>query len=75
MNTIQQEINQNICDSMTQLHVDVERALRQIFEQAGTRIKPEQQEAVEKEMESTKQLVERFKSRYAPHSMMLSSHL
>lgn len=72
MEIVQQETNQKICNVMAQLQADLEDALKQVFEQAGSKIKPEQQEAVQKEMESTKQLLERFKSRYACHSVALS---
>jgi hypothetical protein len=72
MNTTQQDVNQKICDVMTQLQVDLEGALRQVFEQAGSKIKPEQQVAVQQEIESTKQLLERFKNRYACRSVVSS---
>lgn len=64
MNTVEQPINQRICDDMTQLQTYLEEALRKIFEQAGSKINVEKQEAVKQEVEKTKQLLERFKSRY-----------
>lgn len=64
MNTLQQEVNQKICNEMTQLQADLEGALKKIFEQAGSKIKPEKQEEVTKAIEGTNQLLERFKSRY-----------
>jgi ElaB/YqjD/DUF883 family membrane-anchored ribosome-binding protein len=65
MNTTEQEINQKIRDEMTQIQADLERAFSMLFQQAGNKIKPEKQEKVQKEIESTKQLLERFKSKYA----------
>lgn len=65
MNTKEQELNQKICDDMTQIQADLERALKMLFERTGNKIKPEKQEEVQKEIEGTKQLLERFKSRYA----------
>ncbi|MHC5915172.1 MAG: hypothetical protein ACYTXE_30210 [Nostoc sp.] len=50
---------------MTQIQIDLERALKNILEQAGSKIKPEKQEELKKEVEGTKQIIERFKSRYA----------
>lgn len=72
MSLIQQDVNQKICDEVTQLQTDLERALKYVFEQAGSKIKPEKQEEVQQNMEGTKQLLERFKSRYACHSAVCS---
>lgn len=64
MSPTKQKINQKIFDEMTQIQIDLEKALKNIFEQAGSKIKPEKQEAVKREVEDTKQLIERFKSTY-----------
>ena len=58
------DMRQKICDDVTQLQSDLEGALQRIFEQAGSKIEPERQEEVQKKVEGTKQLLERFKSRY-----------
>lgn len=64
MSTIQQTLNQKICDDMTQLQADLEGALKKIFEQAGSQINPDRREEVTKAIEGTKQMLERFKTRY-----------
>ncbi|KAF3889325.1 MULTISPECIES: hypothetical protein [Nostocales] len=64
MEISEQELSQKICDDVTQIEVDLETALKEILEQAGSKIKPEKQEEIKKEMEGTKQVLERFKSRY-----------
>ncbi|GEM_PF-5796111 len=64
MSPTKQKNNQKIFDEMTQIQIDLEKALKNIFEQAGSKIKPEKQEAVKREVEDTKQLIERFKSTY-----------
>lgn len=64
MNATELEINQKICDDMTQLQIDLEQALKNIFEQAGSKIKPEKQQEVQKGIENTKLILENFKSRY-----------
>ncbi len=64
MSPTKQKINQKIFDEMTQIQIDLEKSLKNIFEQAGSKIKPEKQEAVKREVEDTKQLIERFKSTY-----------
>jgi molecular chaperone DnaK len=64
MSPTKQKINQKIFDEMTQIQIDLEKALKNIFEQAGSKIKPEKQEAVKREVEDTKQLIEWFKSTY-----------
>lgn len=63
MDTTEQEVNQKICDTITQLQIDVESTLEKIFAQAGS-IQLEEQEEVKKEMEDTKQLLESLKSSY-----------
>ncbi|PPS39614.1 hypothetical protein [Chroococcidiopsis sp. TS-821] len=60
-----QEINQRILDTMTQLQTDLDKALQKIFEQAGSKIQLEKQEEFQREVENTKLLLKRFKSRYA----------
>jgi len=64
MSIFQPDMRQKICDDVTQLQSDLEGALQRIFEQAGSKIEPERQEEVQKKVEATKQLLERFKSRY-----------
>jgi hypothetical protein len=65
MSANEQENNHRIHDEMTQIQIDLERALKNILEQAGNKIKPEKQEEFRKEIEATKQILECFKSRYA----------
>lgn len=65
MNTSEQEVNQKIREEMAQLQADLERTLRMLLEKAGNKIKPDKQEKLQKEMEGTKQILERFTSRYA----------
>ncbi|WP_265273459.1 hypothetical protein [Nostoc sp. KVJ3] len=65
MNANEQEINHRIFDDMTQIQIDLEIALKNILEEAGGKIKPDKQEEFKKEIEGTKQILERFKSRYA----------
>ncbi|MEH2363296.1 hypothetical protein [Nostoc sp.] len=65
MSTKEQEINHRIHDEMTQIQIDLERAFKNILEQAGSKIQPEKQEEFKKEIEGTKQILEHFKSRYA----------
>ncbi|MBN3962091.1 hypothetical protein [Nostoc sp. NMS8] len=65
MSVNEQECNYRIHNEMTQIQIDLERALKNILEQAGSKIKPEKQEELKKEVEDTKQIIERFKSRYA----------
>ncbi|QLE39542.1 hypothetical protein FD723_02845 [Nostoc sp. C052] len=65
MSVNQQEYNHRIHHEMTQIQIDLERALKNILEQAGSKIKPEKQEELKKEVEGTKQILELFKSRYA----------
>ncbi|MEH1819538.1 MAG: hypothetical protein V7L31_10755 [Nostoc sp.] len=65
MSVNQQESNYRIHNEMTQIQIDLERALKNILEQAGSKIKPEKQEELKKEVEGTKQIIELFKSRYA----------
>ncbi|MEH2115285.1 hypothetical protein [Nostoc sp.] len=65
MSVNQQESNYRIHYEMTQIQIDLERALKNILEQAGSKIKPEEQEELKKEVEGTKQIIELFKSRYA----------
>ncbi len=65
MSANEQENNHRIHDEMTQIQIDLERALKNILEQAGSKIQPEKQEEFKKEIEGTKQILERFKSRYA----------
>ncbi|MEH1826632.1 MAG: hypothetical protein V7L22_14915 [Nostoc sp.] len=64
MSVNQQEYNHRIHHGMTQIQIDLERALKNILEQAGSKIKPEKQEELKKEVEGTKQILELFKSRY-----------
>jgi ElaB/YqjD/DUF883 family membrane-anchored ribosome-binding protein len=64
METTQQETHQRICNDIVQLQVDLDGILNRIVEQAGSRINPERQAAVQQGVEDTKQLLERFKHRY-----------
>jgi ElaB/YqjD/DUF883 family membrane-anchored ribosome-binding protein len=60
----EQITSQYIHAEMTQLYVELERVVRQIFEQAGNKIKPEQQEEIKQEIEGTKYVLDRFKNKY-----------
>ncbi|MBD2776509.1 hypothetical protein [Iningainema tapete] len=73
MNATELEINQKICDDMTQIQIALEQALKNIFEQAGSKIKPEKQEEVKKGIENTKLILEHFKSRYWVNSSIISA--
>ncbi|MEH2052437.1 hypothetical protein [Nostoc sp.] len=65
MSANEQENNHRIHDEMTQIQIDLERALKNILEQAGSKIQAEKQEKFKKDIEGTKQIIERFKSKYA----------
>lgn len=65
MNASEQTINQKICEQMTQVQAGLEKVITKIFEQAGSKIQLEKREQVEKAIEGTKQILERFKSKYA----------
>ncbi|MBD3884714.1 hypothetical protein IFO70_23535 [Phormidium tenue FACHB-886] len=62
---ITEDIKQKIYNDITQLQVDLESALQRVFEQAGSKIELEKQEEVQQKIAATKQLLERFKGRYA----------
>lgn len=64
MNTTEQEVNQKILDRITQLQVDFEGVLKGILERAGSKLKLERREEVQKQIEDTRQLLERLKSKY-----------
>lgn len=64
MGTTEQEVNQKVSDTITQLQTDLESTLGKILAQ-GSRLKLEgRQEEVKKEIEDTRQLLERLKSSY-----------
>ncbi|MEH2000638.1 MAG: hypothetical protein V7L00_18155 [Nostoc sp.] len=65
MSANEQENNHRIRDEMTQIQIDLERALKNILEQAGSKIQLEKQEEFKKGIEGTQQILEHFKSRYA----------
>ncbi|AFZ30812.1 hypothetical protein Glo7428_2299 [Gloeocapsa sp. PCC 7428] len=65
MNASEQTINQKICEQMTQVQAGLEKVITKIFEQAGSKIQLEKREQVEKAIKGTKQILERFKSKYA----------
>ena len=56
--------NQILCNNMTQIQEDLEVLLNHIFEQAGSKIQPEKQAEYNRAIEGTKQVFERFKSKY-----------
>lgn len=64
MSADEQETNHRIRDEMTQIQIDLERALKNIIEQAGSKIQPEKQDEFKKKLEGIKQILEHFKSRY-----------
>ena len=64
MDTTKHEVNQKICDTITQLQIDVESTLEKIFAQAGSKLQLHGQEEVKKGIEDTKQLLESLKSSY-----------
>jgi hypothetical protein len=64
MSLTPEEIKQKICDDVAQLQADLDGTLQRILDQAGGKIEPEKQEEVQRKIEGTKQLLERFKSRY-----------
>ncbi|MEH1931169.1 MAG: hypothetical protein V7K14_04690 [Nostoc sp.] len=65
MSANEHETNHRIRDEMTQIQIDLERAFKNILEEAGSKIQPEKQDEFQKEIEGTKQILEHFKSRYA----------
>ena len=64
MNTTKKGVNQNICENMTQIQEDLEVLLNKIFEQAGSNIQAEKQAEYTQALEDTKQVIERFRSKY-----------
>ncbi len=64
MNTTKKAVNQNICENMTQIQEDLDLLLNKVFEQAGSNIQAEKQAEYTQAIEDTKQLIERFKSKY-----------
>ncbi len=64
MNTTKKAVNQNICENMTQIQEDLDLLLNKVFEQAGSNIQVEKQAEYTQAIEDTKQLIERFKSKY-----------
>jgi hypothetical protein len=66
MNTTKKGVNQNICENMTQIQEDLEVLLNKFFEQVGSNIQAEKQAEYTQALQNTKQVIERFKSRYCP---------
>jgi ElaB/YqjD/DUF883 family membrane-anchored ribosome-binding protein len=66
MNTTKKGVNQNICENMTQIQEDLEVLLNEFFEQVGSNIQAEKQAEYTQALQNTKQVIERFKSRYCP---------
>lgn len=64
MSSIQQEVNQRICDGITQIQADLEVTLAHVFEQAGSKLQLEGRQEFHQQIEQTKQLLEHLKSRY-----------
>lgn len=71
MNTSQRRDNQSICDAIAQLQIDLETTIKQIFEQVGSKIEPEQRTEVETKIAGTNQLLEHFKHQYSCPSIIL----
>lgn len=65
MTTLQQTANQQIYNNITQLQADLEKTLKKIFEQAGSKIEPDRGAEVTQELEGTQKRLELFKSKYA----------
>jgi hypothetical protein len=65
MNIFHEEINQRICDDIIQLQLDLDGILKQIFDQAGNKIKPEQQAEVEQNIAGIRNLLECLKNSYS----------
>ena len=64
MNNTKQDVNQNICEKMTQIQEDVEALLNKIFEKAGNNIQAEKQAEYIRAIAGTRQVIERFKNKY-----------
>jgi len=60
----EQEVNQKIQERITQLQADFEGALKGIIERAGSKLKLEVREEVQKQIEDTRQILEFLKSKY-----------
>ncbi len=65
MTILQREINRRICNDIIQLQLDLDGTLKQIFDQAGNKIKPEQQVEVEQNIAGTRNLLEDLKNSYS----------
>ena len=64
MNSNQEITNQNICEKMTKIQEDLDILLNKVFEEAGSNIQAEKQAEYSQAIENTKQVVERFKTKY-----------
>jgi Ni,Fe-hydrogenase III small subunit len=64
MNITNKGIYQKIRDDITQLEVDLDKAIKKIMEVAGCQIEPEKQTEAIEQIEATKQLLESFKRKY-----------
>ncbi|MGA7934682.1 MAG: hypothetical protein WCA35_14145 [Kovacikia sp.] len=64
MSILSSNDKQKICDDIIQLESALDHTLQQIFECAGDRIKPDDQTRIHQEMATTKQLLERLRTRY-----------
>jgi hypothetical protein len=62
MDNTEQEIQQKICDDVTQIQAEMGITVRRILQQAGGKIGLQQQAAIQREVECTKRSLERFKS-------------
>ncbi len=56
---------QRISEEIAQIQVDLEGVLKLFFEQAGSKLQPEQQGEMEQSVEGTKQMLERLRVKYS----------
>ena len=74
MNRIKRGFSQTICQRMTQIQDELEATLNKIFEQAGNKIKTEQQAKYLTAIEETKQVFNHFKLKHGC-TFSLNTHL
>jgi len=67
MNTTKKSVNQNTCKTITQIQEDLEVLLNKVFEQVGSNIPAVKQAEYTQSLEDTKQVIERFKSKYCTY--------
>jgi hypothetical protein len=68
MTTTEQDLQQKICDDVTQLQADLGIAVRTIFQLANGKIGLERQAEIQQQLQNTEQTLERFKTKVQAHA-------